>query len=463
MAICTADEDAKNTKYNLQNTNYELFSYQLESAHWLSKKKVALLALEMGLGKSAIAIRALDIVRANPVLILCPAVAVENWRRELALFATLKDRNVDVYSYSSIHKVPNIHYDALILDESHLLKSTDAKRTQQVLGAKVGLVRRANRVWALSGTPAPNHAGELWPLLVTFGATKLSYEAFVDDYCTTYKLQGRCFGGFKRQITGTRKEKIPELKKMLAPIMLRKKKEDVALELPPITYEHISVPPNEVDFEIESSFIQYVFPTDRRHEFFAQMEKERDLLLSVIDKTGMGKAGQKIIESVATSVSTLRRFTGMKKVHAVADLIAQELKDKAYEKVVIFAIHRDVIEGLRVRLSKFGAVSLYGGTPPDKRQKHIDSFQKNKATRVFIGNIHSAGTAITLTASHHVVFVEQDWVPGNNAQAAMRCHRIGQTNLVSVRFVSLENDVLDEKIVAALQRKTKELTAIFDE
>jgi SNF2 family DNA or RNA helicase len=80
---------------------------------------------------------------------------------------------------------------------------------------------------------------------------------------------------------------------------------------------------------------------------------------------------------------------------------------------------------------------------------------------VFIGNIHAAGTAITLTAAHHVWFVEQDWVPGNNAQAIMRCHRIGQKNNVSVQFISLDNS-LDHTIMLILKRKTRELTEIFD-
>jgi SNF2 family DNA or RNA helicase len=128
---------------------------------------------------------------------------------------------------------------------------------------------------------------------------------------------------------------------------------------------------------------------------------------------------------------------------------------------VIFAIHRDVIENMRVGLRQFGAVCLYGGTDPEKRQKNIDRFQNNPKCRVFIGNIHAAGTAITLTAAHHVTFIEQDWVPGNNAQAVMRCHRIGQENPVSVRFIVLDG-TLDAKIGYILKRKTADLTHIFD-
>ena len=65
-------------------------------------------------------------------------------------------------------------------------------------------------------------------------------------------------------------------------------------------------------------------------------------------------------------------WNGMQKVAYVAELIAEELRNNAYEKIVIFAIHRDVVEGLRQRLKEFGAVTLYGGTPDKQRQKNID-------------------------------------------------------------------------------------------
>ena len=57
--------------------------------------------------------------------------------------------------------------------------------------------------------------------------------------------------------------------------------------------------------------------------------------------------------------------------------------------------------------------------------------------------------------------LEQDWVPGNNAQAVMRLHRIGQTKPVMCRVVGVA-DSLDERIAQVLKRKTRDLTEIFD-
>jgi SWI/SNF-related matrix-associated actin-dependent regulator 1 of chromatin subfamily A len=451
----------------------ELFPYQISGSDWLAPKTTAILADEMGLGKSAQAIRAADKAGAKRILVLCPAVARRNWLREFAKFSptprtwtVVESRSASIPPWSSVVSSYDLagslstttcpgHFDLIILDEAHYLKSLDTKRTKAVLG-KDGLVRRTKKIWALSGTPAPNHYGELWPLLYTFGITDLKFDKFIARYClgvdTSY--------GF--QIKGNNLANMPELKRLLAPHLLRRRKVEVMKELPPISYHDVVVEPGPVDLEMEQSFTQYIIPFDRRDELNEKLARERALVESIIGIAGFNANGMKALEAMAQSVSTLRRYNGIQKVQGAVDLISAELEANAYEKVVIFAIHRDVIEGLRARLSKFRPVTLYGGTDHLKREKNIDRFQKDKRYRVFIGNIMAAGTAITLTAAHQVVFVEQDWVPGNNAQAAMRCHRIGQKNPVTVRFIGLA-DSLDERVAQVLKRKTRELTLLFDE
>lgn len=446
-----------------------LFPYQLEAISWLCERSKALLALEMGLGKTAIAIRAATTCRYQRVLVLCPAVACINWEREFEEWSDKRfPHKITISSYSSLHKIPEDQiWDLAILDESHYLKSTTTARTRAVLG-KTGVLRRVKHaIWALSGTPAPNHAGELWPLLHAFGVTKLTYSQWCKAFCEqkVFSLYQKGRKIEVRQITGTKIAHIPHLKQVLAPIMLRKRKEDVLKELPPISYQMLTVPPGKVDLEIEPSFAHYAFPLDRSEELFKELELQKNMLKIFVERLDIHPqtkhAGPDGLSSIYDSVATLRRYIGLQKVEAVASLLEDELVSWAYEKVVVFAIHQGVVEGLRNRLAKFGVVTLYGGTPIDKRQRHIDKFQTNPRCRVFVANIHSAGTAITLTVAHQVVFIEQDWVPGNNAQAAMRCHRIGQTKPVNVRVVALAGS-LDERIAQVLRKKMQELTQIFD-
>ena len=141
--------------------------------------------------------------------------------------------------------------------------------------------------------------------------------------------------------------------------------------------------------------------------------------------------------------------------------MVNDMIEGGVDKIVLFCVHKDVINSLERELKHHHAVTLYGGTPAAKRQNRVTRFQNDKACKVFIGQVQAAGTAITLTASHHVLFVESSWVPAENAQASMRCHRIGQTKPVNVQFVSIANSI-DQRIQRALMRKTKDLADLFE-
>lgn len=390
----------------------------------------------MGLGKTATAIRALDEIEAKSVLVLCPAVACVNWSREFDRFSSYQ-RDTEIVSYGSLHKIdPEKRWDALILDESHYLKSTDSKRSKLVLGS-AGLVHRAKVIWALSGTPAPNNASELWPIMYTFGATPLLYGDFVEKYCTHRLVSGKHF-----QITGTKVHMIPELRALLKPILLRETAQSVGLELPPITHETVVVKSGKVGIPTENESI------------LNRLERERDLLKQFLSTRNED------LSTIGDSISTLRRISGLRKISPVVEMVKGELESNAYRKIAIFAHHREVIEEVCKGLSSFGSVHVYGGTKTHERQSAIDSFQKDPSTRVFGGSIQAAGTAITLTEATQVLFIEYDWVPGNNAQVIKRASRIGSRHPLHVRFVSL-NDPLDERVTRTLERKTAELSGLF--
>lgn len=452
-----------------KNSELKLFPFQVEGSKWLASKKYALLADEMGLGKSAQAINAADQIDAAKILILCPAVARENWIREFKKFSrvnrqyislqTKRDQIGQEVNICSYDLIPNLNsqfksIDLLILDEAHYLKSISAKRTKAVLGSN-GLIHKCKRAWALTGTPTPNHPGELWPLLYTFGWTQLKYPEFLRLFCTYYKHS------WGIQVTGAQIKNIPRLKNILAPVMLRRKKEEVMKDLPPIFFSHVVVEAGKVDLDIQTSFIQYLTSVNRTQDLMDKIEKENQVLKNFHDTISTNSQFMNALKILAPSISTLRKYNGLQKVDPVSEMVSEELIFGAYEKIIIFAIHKDVIDRLREKLRLFKPVILYGGTPREKRERRIQRFQEDPKCRVFIGNIAACGTAITLNAAHNVLFIEQDWVPGNNAQASMRCHRIGQKNPVSVRFVGLANS-MDEKISQVLKRKTEEISKIFD-
>lgn len=459
---------------------FELFPYQVDGAKWLATKEQALLSDEQGLGKTAQAITACDLIQADRILVVCPAAVRINWGREFERFGQLQrectvvlksrqppgETGVTAVSYDMIasdeslrSKMKAQQWDVLILDESHWLKERSAKRTKAIYGhaQHKGIAASAKRVWRLTGTPAPNDASELYTHLKSAGIIKQSYWDFVFEFCDGFD------SGFGFKITGHKN--VPKLKELLGQFMLRRKKEEVMSQLPPITFSHITVERTQVQLDPyfyenwrtvgATQFMRNMENTDKAVKLALRAaEGEHGLGGSVTDRV-------KLLESLATSTATLRRYIGLAKLPRTMEILTQELIDNPKLKLVLFAVHKDVVECSRDALKKFHPVTLYGGTPTEKRQRHIDRFQNDPTCRVFIGNILAAGTGITLTAANEVVFLEADWVPANNAQAAMRCHRIGQTRPVRVRFVSCAGSV-DEDVNRTLLHKTRELAKIFD-
>lgn len=453
------------------------YPYQQEGARWLAGREQALLADEMGLGKSAQVILACDMVNANNILVVCPAAVRVNWDREFTRFSPMdrpcnvmltgKDRpspGVNVVSYdllASVEKLRNAlkatPWDVLVLDEAHYCKERTAKRTKAIYGhaQHKGVMHNAKRVWRLSGTPMPNNASELYTHLKSAGVANTSYWDFVFRYCDGFD------SGFGYKITGVKNTE--ELRGMLDQIMLRRKKNDVMTQLPPITFGEVTVERSQV--ELDPWFYENWRPIGIP-AFLKELEGIDGSLKAGLQAVRRGHGHKlddslELLKAYAKSTSTLRRYIGLAKLPRVLDIIEDELKTGAVDKIVLFAIHQQVIELARQRFRKLGAVTLFGGTPTAKRQANIDKFQKDPKCRVFIGQITAAGTGITLTAAHEVAFLESSWVPADNAQAAMRCHRIGQAFPVRVRFFTCAGSV-DEEVMRTVVNKTRQITKVVD-
>jgi len=451
----------------------KLFDYQREGVEWLKSRKGGLLAFSMGLGKSATAITASDELEAKKILIICPAIVRSNWVNEFNKFSKINKavvafkeqeiKDVTIVSFdfacSKVKVLSKVSWDLLIIDEAHYLKNPQAKRTKAIIG-KGGLTHFAKRTWCLSGTPMGNHVGELWTMLIIFGATTLKYNEFIDLYCETSLNP---WGG--KLILGNKKEKLQEVGIMLAKIMHRKTKEDVMIELPPIFYKDITVPQVELTFEQiqkDTVFLNYFFPFDKSKELFEKLKKDAEMLQHLDESQSFSTVnGFKLLEGLAASVSTLRVYCGMQKAIRIAELIHEELENDSYKKIVLFTVHRSVMYILADKLLPFGVVTVYGATNEVERVRRIEKFQKDPKTKVMICNIIAAGIGINLTAASEVVMVETLWSPNPNAQAIMRCHRLGQKNTVNVRFVYLE-DSIDQTVVRALKRKIKDTTDVFN-
>jgi SNF2 family DNA or RNA helicase len=291
----------------------------------------------------------------------------------------------------------------------------------------------------------PNNPAELWIHLKVFGLTKLTYYQFVREYC---EMVYGWREGDPLQIAGAKKPALPKLQKLLEPFMLRRLAKDVLGQQPPML----------------SDVIVEAGKWDLTEEEQATVLKETDHFQHILPSFENGlvnDATVALLEGLANSVATLRRYNGCQKIEPVADLVSIELENGNYDKVVLFCIHRDVVAGLKTRLAKWKPVTITGATLPAARQKIIDEFTNNPRRKIFIGNIRAAGTAINLSVARHIYMVEQEWVPGDNQQAIARCSGITQKEPVFVRCVSIAGSI-DEKVSAILRRKTQDIIALMD-
>jgi SNF2 family DNA or RNA helicase len=137
----------------------------------------------------------------------------------------------------------------------------------------------------------------------------------------------------------------------------------------------------------------------------------------------------------------------------------------ADRKLLVFAVHTDVIRSLKEHLGEYSPAVITGDTSPKDREREVDKFLNQSSCRVFVGNIMAAGTALTLVGPNcrcsDVVFVESSWTSADNAQAACRIHRIGQHDGVIARMLTTDHAV-DELIHRILVRKAREFSQLFD-
>lgn len=424
-----------------------LFEYQKTGAQFLADNPAAFLADEQGLGKTIQVIAASDMLGLKKVVVLCPAIAKINWKREFEKWGEI-ERDVRVFSYDKMvaskevrNEIARFEPDVLVLDEAHYLKNRQAKRTKYCYGQHCrgdGLVGRCDRVWLLSGTPIPNDVSDFWTHLKAIWQYPLNFIDFTNYFCRTWN------GQFGLKVLGNKAERMGEFKTVLKSIMLRRKSESVLKELPPLWWQ--------------DSLIEVQGWDDMKHiEDQAEKEAVELILQSAVTQDDSAVP----FEKIAPHMASIRRLTALAKAKPIADTLSQELKDKAYDKVVVFAYHKAALQTLQEELAEFNPAFVVGGMFASDRQEEIDRFQNDPECRVFIGQITACSTAITLTAANQVVFAEMDWVPAVNAQASKRCHRIGQSKPVVVRSFALANSV-DEIVARTLGRKARMISEVLD-
>jgi SNF2 family DNA or RNA helicase len=260
----------------------------------------------------------------------------------------------------------------------------------------------------------------------------MSKTAFEDRYCEKSNIRSN--GRTIEIITGSKNVK--ELKTRLNGFFIRKTKDEVLKDLPPLRFV---THPVQID----------------NPEYFA----------TVSQLVESGYTEKEILKHAAMmNNSTRYAELGMAKAPAAAELV-HDLLDGGMGQIVLWAIHTPVIDYLVKHLLDVGVSRLDGGVSQRDRDKGIELFVEGKH-RVFVGHIEAGGTAITLSGGKlkcsDTLFVESHFSPKMNWQAACRIHRIGQQDAVLARFLSAVG-TYDERLQEIQARKTQDFADLFDD
>jgi len=427
------------------------FPFQLETVKQIesSYNGRCLVALDMGLGKTLIS---LGFLRRNknsfPAIIICPASVKYHWEREALEVLKIrpsilegetpspaddlfKRNKIVVINYDILHHwlptLKKLKAQTVIIDESQKIANPKTKRTKAI---KI-LCNGTPYILALSGTPLLNRPIELFPTLNILRPDSFNSRfSFAMKYCNPKRTPwGWDFNGASN---------LASLRGVLCKTcMIRKRKSEVMQELPDKIRKVIPIS--------LSSYEEY----RKAQEDFSNWLRRQDAAKA--EKAGQAEA--------LVKMGYLLRLVARLKLPYTVKWINEFLQDTD-EKLVVFAVHRKMIAALE-RRCKSKSVVIDGSVIGRKRSYRVDQFQRDKSTRLLIGNIKAAGIGITLTAASVSAFAELSWVPGEHTQAEDRLHRISQKDTVWANYLIARNTI-EEKLCRVIQRKQEIVSTTLD-
>lgn len=425
----------------------KLYPFQRAGVSFLSSARQALIADEMGAGKTVQIIRTIarNAPESLPVLVVAPNSMKLTWAKEFATWApditvsvvqgtAAKRRkaiesgaDVVVINWESLRlhtrlesygngtltetekrpkELNGIEWGTVVADEAHKAKDPKAKQSRALWAVS----RNAKFRFAATGTPIANQPGELWSLMNFVAPEDFPRKTkFVDRYC---QLSWNAFGGM--DIIGLRPDTAKEFHQIIDSRMIRRLKEVVLPYLPPKTYSTRYV---EMDPKQAKAYNQMA------NDMLAQLGT--DVVAATNPLAQLTRLGQFACAHAEVDDSgNVRLSAPSNKVDALMEI----LDEAEGEQVVVFAESRQLIELAEKALTKAGISfgSIHGNISVDDRQIAIDKFQSGNL-RAMLVTLGAGGEGITLTAARIAVFLQRSWSLVKNKQAEDRIHRPGQT------------------------------------
>jgi len=439
-----------------------LRSYQTEGLAWLQylreQQLSGILADDMGLGKTAQALAHLLVEKQSgrmdkPSLVVLPTSLIFNWKREAERFAPqlkllslhgkaraehfplIPEHDIILTTYPLLWRdekaLSEYDYHLLILDEAQTVKNVSSQAAQVVRKLK------ARHRLCLTGTPLENHLGELWA----------QFDFLLPGLLGDAKSFTKIWRNPIEKMANSARRDL--LAKRVKPFILRRRKEDVAKELPAKT---LIVRTVELEGGQRDLYETVRIAMDQR------VQEE------IADK-GFARSHIIILDALLKLRQVccdprLLKLTSAKKVkeRAKLDLLMEMLPELVSEgrRILVFSQFTSMLELIEIELAneKLSYVKLTGDT--QNREEVVRCFQDGEVP-IFLISLKAGGVGLNLTTADTVIHYDPWWNPAVENQATDRAHRLGQTKNVFVYKLVVAGSI-EEKILA-LQEKKAELAA----
>ncbi len=480
-----------------RTVNVTLYPFQKKAVEFiLQNDGRACLFDEMGLGKTISATTVLlELIKqrkASRAVIVAPNAVIEQWRGELVekfnLTPTLVTSKRPLKERITLYNDPLIvmnyellrtdlelilqkSFDTLILDEVTRVKNWDTQTSEAV---KKLIVRN---VIALTGTPLENHLGELYNIvnIVKPGFFGRYNEDFLSRY--TMKLSGQ---GWQASHPVPNPETLPELRRELRRISIRRTKAQVLKQLPALTMQYVYTEParnQKMIYDIlqeslgETVLDEFAFSAGDQggpNPFTANRIRLYTLLREACADISMiaGYLRRKQRENTQDAQALRESAIFRKLIRALAKLEPEnaklvELKELVKDlteqghKLVVFSQFVPVVNLIQDELSGEGISTLvyHGQLSAEDRSLHLRNFVQQTEYRV-LASTDAGQFGLNLQAADVVVNYDLPWNPARLQQRIARLHRIGQVNKVlAVNFVV--KGTVEEHVRDVLERKRK--------
>ena len=433
--------------------------YQLQGVGWLQYLRehhlAGILADDMGLGKTAQVLAHLLIEKHAgrldlPALVVVPTSLIANWQQEALRVApglavlTLqgKDRSRD-FSRMALHDVVLTTYPLLWRDIAtlttqawHLLILDEAQMVKNAGSRAAGALRdlQARHRLCVTGTPLENHLGELW--------------AHFDFLMPGFLGDARSFARQWRKPIEEAGENLRAqlLAQRVRPFILRRRKQDVATELPPKTEVILRV---KLEGQQRALYESVRVAADEQVRRVLKRQGFAGSQIAILDallKLRQVCCDPRLVKGDHTPAA--RERAKMEMLQAMLPELVAEGR-----RMLVFSQFTEMLTLVEAELISWGLpyLVLTGETPPAERGAVVKRFQA-KGAPILLLSLKAGGVGLNLTAADTVIHLDPWWNPAVEQQATDRAHRIGQDQPVFVYKLVVEGSI-EEKMLALQARK----------